>query len=238
LSRDAAIEADGVTRRFGSRVAVDRVGLSIRRGESVALFGPNGAGKTTLLRVLSSSLRPTDGTVRVAGLDYREDPQAARRVIGVLSHSSHLYDDLPARDNLVFFASLYGVDDPGAAAGRWLEAMDLADRAEDPVKTFSRGMTQRLSLARSLVHDPEIVFMDEPFSGLDPRAAALLRNTILHLRERERTVIMVTHDIGQGLELSDRWILLARGRVRAEGPSPGQDPEELRATHFAPEPGR
>ncbi len=232
MSDDILIEARGLTRRFGSRLAVDRVGFEIRRGEAVAVFGPNGAGKTTLLRILCSALKPTAGSVELFGLDYRRHAEQIRSRIGVISHSSYLYDDLSARDNLVFFARLYGVPDPASAADRMLDAMELGARAVDAAKTFSRGMTQRLSIARSLVHDPEIVFLDEPFSGLDPHAAAVLRDALEALRVRRRTLVMVTHDIPLGLATSGRYLLMAGGRVVEDGSSEGQDPARFASMHF------
>jgi len=232
-SRPPAIEARNVVRRFGSRRAVDGVDLDVAPGESVALFGPNGAGKTTLLRVLASTLRMTSGTVRIAGLDWTTSAAAIRRRIGVISHSTYLYADLTARENLVFFARLYGLADPNGSALRWLEAMELDDRADDPARAFSRGMTQRLSLARSLVHEPELVFLDEPFSGLDPHAAGVLRDTLDRLRAAGRTLVTVTHDIPLGLEISDRWVMLHRGKIVDAGSSAGTDPGALVAARFA-----
>ncbi len=227
-----AVEVLEVTRRFGSRAAVNKVSFSIEAGRAVALFGPNGAGKTTMLRLLASSLRPTRGTLKIGGLAYKDSPLEIRARIGVISHNSYLYDDLPCIDNLVFYARLYGVRDPVARAEELLEEMELSERAGDPAGTLSRGMTQRLSIARSLVHDPETVFLDEPFSGLDPHAATVLRATILRLRERHRTLVMVTHNIPLGLQLSDEWLLLNRGRLVDQGLSAEQDPQRFQEMHF------
>ena len=230
-----AVEAQGLTRRFGSRAAVNAVTLEVEIGISTALFGPNGAGKTTLLRVLSSALRPSAGELKIAGMSYRNEPREIRRMIGVISHSSYLYDDLPCRENLVFFGKLYGLADPVGRAEELLGEMELAERADDPAGTLSRGMTQRLSIARSLVHDPEIIFLDEPFSGLDPHAASVLRTTVVRLRERRRTVVMVTHNIPLGLKLSDRWLLMNQGRLVDQGESRGQDPDRFQEIHFRKE---
>jgi len=227
-----AVEAEKVTRRFGSRAAVHRVSFRIRAGRSVALFGPNGAGKTTLLRLLSSGLRPTGGDLRISGKTYRNAPLEIQAKIGVISHNSYLYDDLSCLDNLVFFGRLYGVREPVRRGEELLREMELAGRAGDPAGTLSRGMTQRLSIARSLVHDPAIVFLDEPFSGLDPHAATVLRTTIGRLRERNRTLVMVTHNISLGLRLSDEWLLMNRGRLVDQGESAGQDPDRFQEMHF------
>ena len=230
-----AVEVLEVTRRFGSRAAVNNVSFSIEAGRAVAMFGPNGAGKTTLLRLLASSLRPTRGDLKIAGLAYKDSPLEIRARIGVISHNSYLYDDLPCLDNLVFYARLYGVPRPVARAEELLEEMELSGRAADPAGTLSRGMTQRLSIARSLVHDPETVFLDEPFSGLDPHAATVLRSTIGRLRERNRTVVMVTHNIPLGLQLSDEWLLLNGGRLVDQGLSANQDPQRFQELHFQQE---
>jgi heme exporter protein A len=219
-----SIEARGLTKLFGPLPALDDLDLTVKRGESVAIFGPNGAGKTTLLRILTLALRPTSGTLRVAGLDPRADDGRIRASTGLISHRSLLYDELTARENLLFFARLYGVADPERRAGQLLAEVDLETRAEDLFGTFSQGMRQRLALARCLVHDPTIVFMDEPFSGLDPHAAEMLRGTLSRLRSEGRTVLVTTHNLAQGLELSDRWILLGRGRLIAQGDSAAVDP--------------
>jgi len=228
----AIVGAEGLTKRFGPLLAVDRVDLEVHEGESVALFGPNGAGKTTLIRILCMSLRPTSGRVLIAGLDPRKDDLEIRRRIGLISHQSYLYDDLTARQNLEFFSRLHGVPDPAARAEELLEQFELANRADDAVGTFSRGMQQRVSLARSLVHDPPLVFLDEPFTGLDPYAAEMLRRTLEVLRDQRRTLVLVTHDLRQGLELSDRWLLLSRGRIVHKGVSKETDADSFDAASF------
>jgi len=173
-----AIETHGLSKRFGPIQAIDRLSVRVERGESVALFGPNGAGKTTLIRLLTLSLRATAGRFSVDGLDPALEDLRIRQRIGVISHQSFLYDDLSARQNLEFFARLYGVPAPGRRAAELLDTVGLAPRADDAVRTFSRGMQQRVSLARALVHRPSIVFLDEPFTGLDPHAARTLRLTL------------------------------------------------------------
>jgi len=218
------IGAVGLTKRFGALVALDHVDLSVRTGESVTLFGPNGAGKTTLIRILTLGLRLDDGRLSIAGFDPRKDDIEIRRRIGVISHHSFLYDDLSAGQNLEFYARLYGVADPAARSRELLELMGLAHREEDRVGDLSRGLQQRVSVARSLVHDPPLLFLDEPFTGLDPQAADRLRALLGQLREEGRTVILVTHDLRQGIELGDRWILLSRGRIVDQGSTADVDP--------------
>jgi heme exporter protein A len=227
-----AIETVDLFKTFGAIQAVDRLSLNVEEGESVAIFGSNGAGKTTLIRMLTLSLRPTSGTIKIAGLDPRRDDLGIRQRIGVISHQSYLYDDLTARQNLEFYARIYGVDEPRQRAESLLETVGLGARADDAVGTFSRGMQQRASLARSLVHEPRIVFLDEPFTGLDPHGARTLRETLERLREARRTVLMVTHNLSQGLELSDRWIILARGRIVDQGRSVETDPFVFERQYF------
>jgi heme exporter protein A len=213
--RDAILEARGLTKRFGPRVALDSVDLALARGESLALFGANGAGKSTLLGALAGTIRPTAGKVTLEG------------ALGYVAHATLLYDDLTARENLVFFARLHGVDEPEARATDLLARAGLAERADDPVRAFSRGMQQRVSLARALVHDPPVLFLDEPFTGLDPAGTIAFRETLSALRGQGRTVVIASHDLASGLELSDRWIVLRRGRIASEGRSAGTDPKGL-----------
>ncbi len=229
---EPAIETHDLSRRFGAVVALDGVTLSVARGERLALFGPNGAGKTTLLRILSLGLRPSAGTLRIAGLDPRSDDREIRRRIGSISHASYLYDDLTPRQNLEFFGRLYGTADPRARTSALLETLGLAARADDPVGTLSRGLQQRASLARALVHDPQIVFLDEPFTGLDPLGTRALCGALARLRDGGRTVVLTTHDLRQGLELSDRWVLLARGRIVDHGRSADTDPRAFEVAYL------
>jgi ABC-type multidrug transport system, ATPase component len=162
----AVVEAEGLVRAFGGRRAVDDVSFTLAAGECLALFGPNGAGKTTLLRLLAGLLRPTAGQCRVSGAPIREGA-AARARVGLVSHASMLYASLSARENLEFTARMYGLADPSAAAGRALTAMRVHDRAETPVRLLSRGLQQRVSIARAIVHEPTLLLCDEPYTGLD-----------------------------------------------------------------------
>ncbi len=218
------IETRDLTRRFGALTALSELTLTVRRGESLAVFGHNGAGKTTLIRIVTLELRPTSGTLRLAGRDPRRADLEIRRLTGVISHRPLLYDELTGRENLAFFARLYAVPDAGRRIEAMLEEVGLTDRADDAFQTYSRGMQQRLALARCLLHDPELVCLDEPFAGLDPHAAQMLRAKLPRLRDGGRTVLLVTHNFREGLELSDRWMLLERGRLADSGPSAGTDP--------------
>lgn len=223
--------AEGLSRRFGPRVALDGVDLRVDRGESVAIFGPNGAGKTTLLRLLSSGLAPSSGSVRFEGRAVRDGDAALRARIGVLSHQTFLYDDLTAQENLVFFARLHGVADPAGRSDALLREVGLGTRAHDRVRAFSRGMQQRLALARALLHDPALLFLDEPFTGLDPSAAGAIRGTLGRFLARGGTIVLTTHDVDEGLAFCSRWIFLASGRVADEGTSHPSDRERLLAAY-------
>jgi len=228
LSREILVAASGLTRRFGATTALDGVDLEVRRGEPLALFGVNGAGKTTLLRLLSGGMKPTTGSLSIAGIDPRRAPASARGRIGLLSHHTLLYDDLSARENLVFFARLHGLADPVERARTLLDEVGLADRADEPVRGFSRGMQQRVALARALIHDPSLLLLDEPSSGLDARAAARLRAALRDAASRGATWVIATHDVDEGLDLCPRWIALLRGRVIDGGASVGQDAARVR----------
>jgi heme exporter protein A len=207
-----ALELNGLSKSFGSRKALDKVTLTLPQGAFLSIFGPNGAGKTTLLRVISTLAHPSAGTARLLGLDLKEQPDEIRERIGFISHRSLLYPDLTAEENLMFAARLYGVGDPAGRVSRMLATVELTARRHDPVRSFSRGMTQRLSIARALIHDPQLVFLDEPYSGLDPHAVEILDGLLVDLREG-RSFIMVSHDLQKGFDLSTHVLMLAKGRL-------------------------
>lgn len=207
------IEAHSLAKTFGLQPVLRGVDLDIAPGECVALVGPNGAGKTTLLRILATLARPSLGQVRVAGLSLPAQAGQARRRLGVISHQPLLYGDLTAEENLHFYAKLYGLINPTPRIMAALERVGLAARRRDLVRTFSRGMQQRLALGRGLLHDPEVVLLDEPYTGLDPAGAVLLDEIIHDLRARGRTVLLITHDLAHGFTLADRALILARGQI-------------------------
>lgn len=207
-----AIEAVHLTKAFGTRKAVDDVSLALPKGAFLSIFGPNGAGKTTLLNMLSTLSRPSSGTLAIAGFDSKKQPDDIRRRIGYISHLSMLYPDLTAEENLMFYARLYGVDHPQDRVECLLDAVGLAHRKLDAVRTFSRGMTQRVSIARALVHDPEVVLLDEPYSGLDPHAIDIFDGLIDKVRAG-RTFVMVSHNLVKGFEMCTHALVMARGRI-------------------------
>jgi ABC-type multidrug transport system ATPase subunit len=195
------------------------------------VFGPNGAGKSTLLGILATLIRATSGTVRVAGWDVREGAHEVRRRIGVISHQTLIYDDLTASENLLFYGRMYGLSDLRARAARALDGVGLADRGNDRAGGFSRGMKQRLSIARSTLHDPSVLLLDEPFTGLDPSASEMLSRLLATLKGAGRTVVMITHDIAHGLDLADRVALLVQGRWTYQADAAGLDAAQLKAIY-------
>ena len=212
-SDSPALEASGLVRKYGPITAVDDVSFSLAAGEFLTVFGPNGAGKTTLLRMLGGGLRPTAGQVRIGGRPVDRGADDWRHKVGVLSHQSFLYGHLTCAENLRFYGQLYGTGDLRLRVADRLERVGLQGRADDPVKQLSRGMRQRLALARTLFHDPELVLLDEPYTGLDAHAADVLRSVLAALKDGARTVVLVTHNLSQGLELADRVFIQVRGRI-------------------------
>jgi len=215
----APVAARGLSRRYGPLRALDGVDLDIAPGEFLTIFGPNGAGKTTLLRILASLVRPTGGSLSIFGLDPKAAGDQVKRRIGLIGHNGFLYGGLTARDNLRFYARLYDLDEIPRRCDALLEEVGLADRADDPVRTFSRGMQQRLSIARALIHDPDLVLLDEPYTGLDQHASRTLRGILEQVRGRGRSVVMVTHHLDEGLEVSTRVSIMSRGRFAFESPT-------------------
>ena len=214
MGEASAIRTKKLSKVFGTRKAVDKVSIDVPQGAFLSIFGPNGAGKTTLLRMLSTLARPTDGSAQLMGIDLKEEPDAARQHIGLISHNAMLYPDLTAEQNLLLYAKLYGLADPQARVSELLEAVELKHRRLDVVRTFSRGMTQRLSIARALIHDPDVVFLDEPYSGLDPHAVEIFDDLIDQQREG-RTFVMVSHDLQKGFAMCTHALVLAKGKVVA-----------------------
>lgn len=206
------LEATDLARRYGPVRAVDGISFSLEEGELLTVLGPNGAGKSTLLGMLGGSLRPHAGEIRFRG--EPRDPGATewRREIGVLSHRTFLYGPLTARENLVFYGKLYHLDRLEEKVEAHLTEVGLGHHADRRVHGFSRGMRQRLALARTLLHEPSLVLLDEPFTGLDVHASGLLRDVLVRLKDGRRTVILVTHNLTEGMSLADRVAIQTAGR--------------------------
>ena len=204
-----------LSRHFGRRRALSRLSLECRAGETVGLLGPNGAGKSTLLAIVSTLAAASSGEVRYGGRTARELGAALRGRIGVLSHDLHLYSELTARENLVFFGRLYGVADPEAGAARALDRARLGDRGGDLVSGFSRGMRQRLALERALLHNPRLLLLDEPFTGLDDASTVALVERLRELRAAGRITLLATHDLDVAELVLDRAVILQDGRLVA-----------------------
>jgi heme ABC exporter ATP-binding subunit CcmA len=210
-----------VTRNFGRRRALNRVSLRCGAGEIVALLGPNGAGKSTLLSIASTLLEPTSGTVRYGEVTAREAGAALRARIGVLGHDLYIYPELSAAENLEFFGRVYGLTDVRERMETALEQADLAHRRDDAVGGYSRGMRQRLALERALLHDPRLVLLDEPFTGLDDAATSALRRRLAGLRQAGCIVLITTHDLETIDGIVDRAVMLQNGRMAAIEPGEG-----------------
>jgi ABC-2 type transport system ATP-binding protein len=216
---EPAIVVEGLVRRFGERAAVDGLDLEVATGEVVGLLGHNGAGKTTTVRLLNGLLVPQEGSSRVLGLDPMEDGEALRARVGVLTENPALDERMSAKETLSLFAALFGVPEAERSerADRLLEELGLSERANDRVGGYSKGMKQRLALARTLLHDPELLYLDEPTSGLDPVAAHEVHERIRELSERGRTLLLCTHNLVEAQSLCHRVLVLQNGRVIAEG---------------------
>jgi heme exporter protein A len=225
-----ALEAIALHRAFGPRRAVDGVSFALGPGECLALFGPNGAGKSTLLRMLGGLLRPTAGEARVGGRPVHEDP-AVRAGVGVLSHHSLLYASLTAHENVAFAARLYGVRDPDAAARAALERLRVADRADTPVRRLSRGLQQRVSAARAVVHAPRVVLLDEPYTGLDAAGAEALTATLTALAAGGAALVLVTHHLDEGLALATQVAVLRAGRLVLHAPRGDVEADDFARTY-------
>lgn len=211
------VEISGITKRFGFRGVLRGVSFAVAPHECVVILGANGAGKTTLLRILATLVRPTSGSVRIAGQSLTGDAQAIRRRIGVVSHQTFLYQDLTAEENLRFYARMYDLPEPERRVSEVLDLVGLSDRGQDRISGFSRGMQQRAAIARALLHRPSLLLLDEADAGLD-RAGRLILDRIIRAQQEVGSVIMTTHDVPAALSLADRVLLLHAGRLALDTP--------------------
>jgi heme exporter protein A len=209
----AVIDIKGLTKQADNKLILRGIDLSIKQGETVAILGPNGAGKSTLLKVLSTLIKPTTGQVMINGLNLKKNQLEIKKLFGYLPHSSLLYDQYSPLENLIFFGKLYGVNHPEKRATELVKEVGLSFFLNEPVKNFSRGMIQRIAIARAIVHDPKILYLDEPHTGLDQGAIAILNNVIVSMKEKGTTTLMVTHDFKQAAEICDRILIMKNGKI-------------------------
>jgi len=219
LTATLALQSQDIRKTFGHFTALGGVSLTVERGEFVALFGRNGAGKTTFLKVAATLVRATHGKLAIEGVDIHEEPEKARRHIGFLSHNTYLYRDLNPVENLRFFGRLYGVPDLEGRIHQLLERVGLQRRKSDPVRAFSRGLHQRLGLARVMLHNPSVILLDEPYTGLDANAVDMLNGLLDEAAAAGKTVILTTHDFDQGIRAATRTVIIDRGKVVLDSPA-------------------
>jgi len=221
------IETEGLTKYFDSLVAVDHLTFKVKEGEVFGLLGPNGAGKTTTIRMLACLISPSEGSAKVSGYKIDKDPLAVRQTVGILTENPSLYERLTAQENMNFFAEAYNLTEPQEKAKRireLLEFFDLFERRNDKVATFSKGMKQKLAIARAIVHNPPILFLDEPTAGLDPESAKEVRDLMKMLSRREKhTILLCTHHLEDAERLCSRVMIINRGKSVVVG-----TPDELR----------
>lgn len=218
MNNQPIIVTEELTKSFGDILAVDRLTLSVKQGEVFGFLGPNGAGKTTTVRMLAALLAPTGGTASVAGFRIGQNDQEIRRKIGLLPEAPGLYDGLTAEQNLAFYGAMYGVENIDSQSQRYLELLGLWNRRFEPVGTFSKGMRQKLAIARALLHEPEVLFLDEPTSGLDPQASRLVRDFIADLKGEGRTIILCTHNLEEADRLCDRVAVISGHLLALDAP--------------------
>jgi len=219
--------ATGLRKAFGVTPVLGNITFELGRGECLVLLGPNGSGKTTLLRILATLIRPSGGSVRVAGIDLLREPAKARAAVGLLAHGSYLYDDLTARENLRFWSTLSGRRGDPLRLGAALSSVELDHAAETRVRDFSIGMKRRLALARLSLGDPQLLLLDEPFDGLDQQGKKWLDEFVLSFKGRGGGVLLATHSFGRGLGIADRVAILAGGRIVLDRPSASLDLGEI-----------
>jgi heme ABC exporter ATP-binding subunit CcmA len=225
------IETHALVKAYDLLPVLRRLDLVISRGEFVALLGPNGSGKSTLIRLLAALSKPTAGTIHIGGWQLPREAHAVRAQIGLVSHKPLLYDNLTARENLRFFGRLYNLPDTSDRIADLLARVGLGKRGDDLVRTYSRGMQQRLSIARALLHRPDVLLLDEPYTGLDQDASLTLDGLLQEAQRGGHTVLMATHQIDRATRLASRIIILSRGVIGYDAPADAQDASDLAATY-------
>jgi len=218
-----AIEVRGLTKAFGNKLALKGIDLRVDRGTCMVIFGANGVGKTTLIKVLATIFKPSSGSIRIDGLDIRHKSVEVRHRIGMVGHQTFLYDNLTAYENLKFYGKMYGISDLDKCICDTITRVGLSTHLHDRVAGLSRGMQQRLSIARALLHNPPILLLDEPETGLDRHAMALFREVLDAFKSQLKTVVMTTHNLHDGLEMADSVAVLAEGRLVYQASSKSLD---------------
>lgn len=208
---DTVIALKNVTKKYGHVEALKGVSFSLEQGDFLTVLGPNGAGKSTLLKILSTQTRPTGGELTFSGIPLSKLTDDFRKKFGVISHQSFLYENLSAEENLKFYGKMYGISNLEERVEKMLATVQLTKRKDDPVRTYSRGMLQRVSIARALVHDPDLIFLDEPYTGLDQHASQVLTDILLEQFEHHKTIVLVTHNLSLGYRLASKIAIMSRG---------------------------
>ncbi len=226
-----ALQVEGVSKDFGRIIALRGVTFSVQPGEFVSILGRNGAGKTTLLNIISGVARPSDGSVQLFGTDPNDRENKAK--LAVISHEMFLYGNLTAVENLEYYSQVYNVPDASQRIDDVLTDVELKHRRFDLVATYSRGMTQRLTIARALLHEPSLLLLDEPFTGLDQHAIGMLIALLKKQKEMGRTIILTTHDLHTAEILSDRYLIISKHKIVRDGLMADTTPDEIRETYFS-----
>jgi len=233
VNPEIMVDLKGVIKHFGTITALRGIDVELKRGCCLGIFGPNGAGKTTLLRILATLTQPSAGTVRIAGYDAVKEAEKVRPLLGVLSHRTFLYGHLTAYENLQFYGRMFGLKSLAERIAEVLNTVDLVAYEHQLVRTYSRGMQQRLAIARAILHYPMLLLLDEPYTGLDKHAASRLHDLIVQLQAESCTIIMSTHDLHRGLDLCDEVAIQCRGKIVYRGLALGIDVQEFEQLYSA-----
>jgi heme exporter protein A len=227
------IKAVGISKTIGRKTILQNIDLHIRPGEFITVFGPNGAGKSSLLKILSLVNKPSRGQITIDGKNAAGNPAEIRKKIGVISHQTFLNENLTARENLTFYGKMYGVPDLKNRIYDVLDEVGLGFSLNEPVRTFSRGMQQRLAIARAILHNPAILYLDEPYTGLDPHAIQILNNVLADLHQNKRTVFLITHNFEEGVNLSNRILFVVKGKIVYDGKKNAMSKDELKKLYLS-----
>jgi len=225
-------EAKNIIKRYGNATALSGIDIRLNRGEFMTIFGANGAGKTTFLKIAASLLQPTDGTVLIRGKKLDRSDSQSRSDLGYIAHETFLYPNLTARENLRFYASLYSVENHSPRIDEMLDAVGLLHRADDVVRSFSRGMLQRLTIARAFLHNPSLLLFDEPYTGLDTHASGILNELLQSMSAGDRAGIMTTHNIEQGFDIATHVAILHRGKIQYVLPTKETTKQDFKRTYI------